>query len=111
MDFGQSAVGLTQTQQPGGISAKHFLVCPGSPGLGDHADETGPRFGFGIQSERIVRSEEYPLRSHRSNLLKLLIDKGADLNETDTTGATALDIAQRSGWTDMVTILRKASTK
>jgi uncharacterized protein len=51
------------------------------------------------------------VRFQRNEVVKLLVERGADIEETDSTGATALDIAERSGSSVMVGILKKAKSK
>jgi ankyrin repeat protein len=51
------------------------------------------------------------VRAQRNDVAKLLVERGADLDETDSTGATALDIAQSNGSSDLVNALKKAKPK
>jgi ankyrin repeat protein len=50
-------------------------------------------------------------RSRNNAVIKILITHKADLTATDATGATALEIAERSGWTDTADLLKKAGAK
>jgi len=50
-------------------------------------------------------------RFQRAEVVKLLVERGADLDETDPTGATALDIAERNGSSAIVSLLKKAKPK
>lgn len=51
------------------------------------------------------------VRSMRIDVTKLLVERGANVEETDSTGATPLDIAQRNGSSELVGILKKATSK
>jgi ankyrin repeat protein len=44
-------------------------------------------------------------------MVKLLLDRGANVEETDATGATALDIAERNQRADLAALLKKAKPK
>jgi ankyrin repeat protein len=46
-------------------------------------------------------------RAQRVEVAKLLVERGANLDETDSTGATALDIATASGSKDLIAALKK----
>ena len=53
-------------------------------------------------------------RSHHNDVVKLLLERGADREETDASGATSAEIAERAGWKDTValfTTTKKAKTK
>jgi hypothetical protein len=52
-------------------------------------------------------------RGHHNIVIKLLLERGANRDETDAAGATALEVAERAGWKDTVALLqaKKASTK
>jgi ankyrin repeat protein len=51
------------------------------------------------------------VRARRNPVVRLLVAKGADLDETDAAGATALDIAESAGWQDTAALLKKAGPK
>jgi ankyrin repeat protein len=50
-------------------------------------------------------------RARHASIVGLLIERGADIEDTDSSGATALDIAQRNNQTAIVALLTKASKK
>jgi ankyrin repeat protein len=52
-------------------------------------------------------------RAHHNDVVKLLLERGADREETDASGTTALEIAQRAGWKDTEALfaVKKAGTK
>jgi ankyrin repeat protein len=52
-------------------------------------------------------------RAHHNDVVKLLLERGADKDETDSSGATAAEIAERAGWKDMQALFttKKANTK
>jgi ankyrin repeat protein len=52
-------------------------------------------------------------RGHHNEVVKLLLERGADRDETDASGATAPEIAERAGWKDTVALFqtKKATTK
>lgn len=52
-------------------------------------------------------------RAHQNDVIKLLIERGASIEETDASGATALEIAQRAGWKDVEALFKtkKATSK
>ena len=50
-------------------------------------------------------------RFQRNEVVKLLVERGADLDEADPTGATALEIAERNGSSVIAGILKKAKPK
>jgi hypothetical protein len=69
---------------------------------GADVDETGS-----LREPALIKAA----RARHNAVLKILIAHKADLTATDGTGATALEIAERSGWTDTVDLLKKAGTK
>lgn len=52
-------------------------------------------------------------RAHHNDVVKLLLEHGASAEETDASGATALEIAQRAGWKDTEALFntKKAASK
>lgn len=52
-------------------------------------------------------------RAHNNDIVKLLLERGANVDDTDPGGATALEIAQRAGWKDTEALFKtkKATTK
>lgn len=46
-------------------------------------------------------------RFQRVEVAKLLVERGANLDETDSAGATAVEIAQRSGSKELIAALKK----
>ncbi len=52
-------------------------------------------------------------RAHHNDVIKLLLERGASAEETDASGATALEIAQRAGWKDTEALFKtkKATSK
>jgi ankyrin repeat domain-containing protein 17 len=52
-------------------------------------------------------------RAHHNDVVKLLLERGASVEETDASGATALEIAQRAGWKDTEALFntKKAASK
>jgi uncharacterized protein len=46
-----------------------------------------------------------------TDVVKLLLEKGADANVKSVNGKTALDAAKRMGYTDIVQLLEKAGAK
>jgi ankyrin repeat protein len=50
------------------------------------------------------------VRGRHNDIVRLLLERGADRDQTDSAGATALDIAQSSGWTDTVALLKKKAS-
>ena len=52
-------------------------------------------------------------RAHHNDVIKLLIERGANADDTDSSGTTALEIAQRAGWKDTEALFKtkKATTK
>jgi ankyrin repeat protein len=52
-------------------------------------------------------------RGRHNDVVKLLLDRGASREETDGSGATALEIAERAGWKDTQALFqtKKATTK
>jgi hypothetical protein len=51
------------------------------------------------------------VRFQRNDVVKLLVERGADRDETDQTGTTALEIAERNGSSAIVSLLKKAKLK
>ena len=45
-------------------------------------------------------------RAHNNDVVKVLLVHGANTEDTDTSGATALDIAERAGWKDLADLLK-----
>jgi ankyrin repeat protein len=52
-------------------------------------------------------------RGRHNSVVKLLLERGASADETDASGTTALEIAQRSGWKDTEALFKtkKATSK
>ncbi|NOT39900.1 MAG: ankyrin repeat domain-containing protein [Alphaproteobacteria bacterium] len=52
-------------------------------------------------------------RAHHNDVIRLLLERGANTDDTDSAGATALEIAQRAGWKDTEALFKtkKATTK
>lgn len=52
-------------------------------------------------------------RAHHNDVVKLLLERGTNVDETDSSGATALEIAQRAGWKDTEALFKtkKAAAK
>jgi ankyrin repeat protein len=52
-------------------------------------------------------------RGRHNSVVKLLIERGASVEETDASGTTALEIAQRGGWKDTEALfkIKKAGSK
>ena len=50
-------------------------------------------------------------RGRHAGVVALLIERGADIDATDASGTTALDIAKRTDQSAIVAMLTKASTK
>lgn len=52
-------------------------------------------------------------RAHNNDVVKLLLERGSNVDETDSSGATAAEIAQRAGWKDTEALFKtkKAATK
>jgi uncharacterized protein len=50
-------------------------------------------------------------RARHASIVGLLIERGADIEDTDSSGATALDIAKANNQTAIVALLTKASKK
>jgi ankyrin repeat protein len=50
-------------------------------------------------------------RARHASVVGLLIERGADLEETDSSGATALDIAKANNQPAIAALLTKASKK
>lgn len=52
-------------------------------------------------------------RAHHNDVIKLLLERGANTDDTDSSGTTALEIAQRAGWKDTEALFKtkKATTK
>lgn len=52
-------------------------------------------------------------RGRHNNVVKLLLERGASVDETDASGTTALEIAQRAGWKDTEALFKtkKATSK
>ena len=55
----------------------------------------------------LFRSLIKAVRSHREAIVKILLDRGADANDTDQTGNTVLEIARTSGQSSIVAMLKK----
>jgi ankyrin repeat protein len=52
-------------------------------------------------------------RARHNDVVKLLLERGASIEETDASGATAAEIAQRAGWKDTEALFKtkKATSK
>lgn len=52
-------------------------------------------------------------RAHHNDVVKLLLERGSNVDETDSSGTTALEIAQRAGWKDTEALFKtkKAAAK
>lgn len=51
------------------------------------------------------------VRLQRAEIVRLLVERGANLEETDAGGASALEIAERNGSSVIVNLLKKAKSK
>ncbi|MFM9863768.1 MAG: ankyrin repeat domain-containing protein [Micropepsaceae bacterium] len=52
-------------------------------------------------------------RAHHNDIIKLLLERRANADDTDSSGTTAIEIAQRAGWKDTEALFKtkKATTK
>ncbi|HEX7775934.1 MAG TPA: ankyrin repeat domain-containing protein [Parvibaculum sp.] len=76
------------------------------------ADIASALLDAGADPNQVAQNRDTPLliavRAHRTSVVQALLEHKVDLDDTDVTGRTALDLSEEHNFDDITTLLRRA---